>query len=272
MGSKNNRWMMSASQAWKVSVLLALLLVACVIALGTIVLVSNGWHFAKPGAGVSGADWWRMPVIDKSEPKEYFAFFLSMAGWVQAVAAVLTLVVAALALVQVSELKEQNRLAKDRARSESYRILISDRFVSIKRFLHDERVRNRLNAYWLDVEDICTADTTAQRKRLQEALDELRRDIARLGKGVQLPLLNRPACLDDIEALINEYNYLSKQLNEGSLDLKFNTDLGVENFKNLYLATRPLILGRRLMSSSYAQHFVEHVAPSDGEPCKTIGD
>ncbi len=73
---------------------------------------------------------------------------------------------------------------------------------------------------------------------------------------IDLPLLNgNEASLDHVEAIVNEYNYLSKLITEEKLDKDFMTHLGSDNFKNTFNNVRPLIVLRQKISPRYASHF-----------------
>jgi hypothetical protein len=73
------------------------------------------------------------------------------------------------------------------------------------------------------------------------------------------PLIGeRKLGFDHIEALINQYNYLSKGMEDGRLRKEFATDLGVANFEAVYELVLPIINLRRKIAPKYASHFVKH--------------
>ena len=80
------------------------------------------------------------------------------------------------------------------------------------------------------------------------------------------PLLGgKYASFDHVEMLINQYNYLSKLLNERKLKPEFATDLGIANFKNLYRDLLALIKLRQRLSDRYAIHFTKYYESSSDQ-------
>jgi hypothetical protein len=198
----------------------------------------------------------------EERPPGAWGNFLAAGGWAQALFAFATLLVAGIALSQVKELKEQTKIQRDRAEADTYRVLISDRMVSIKRFVRHPKVSEAFSWLLTETQKLpplphkpTDAEVKCQKGEFQFLLDETRRRIARAAKLVSLPLLGRAASLDDIEAMINEYNFLSKLILEDRLNERFITDLGIKNFGDIYDQVKPFIDARQILSPSYASHF-----------------
>jgi len=181
--------------------------------------------------------------------------FIAVALWVQTLVAWITLVVLAIAAIQIFYLQQQTALAQEQAEREAYRPLISPSMISAKRLLNSQEIQNELTK--LDAQ--VSAAVNESSARFEQLLDTTRKRFDEIAKSMSWPLLNGTyASLDHVEMLINEYNYLSKLINAKRLQEKFATDLGVENFKRVYDRVGPLIRLRRHLSPKYASHFKEY--------------
>ena len=197
--------------------------------------------------------------------------FLSAGAWLQALVAWLTSVVAwfSLAIIgfggyQVVLLKSQTALERERLEREDYRRLITPEMQSAKRLLHDPEIQDKLHDLdrWLTAAaNEATVSTSEQDERCRNSLDELRKEVDEIATRISFPLLgHNKASFDHLEALINEYNYLSKLIEDGKQKKEFATDMALANFQNVYVMVKPIIKLRRKISknAAYASHFSRH--------------
>lgn len=176
--------------------------------------------------------------------------FLNSAQWIQALIAWFALIVISFTLIF---LYEQIKKQKEQGERELYRPLISHETQAIKRFLAFPAVREEFRK----LQGQLSIEKKVTKAQAQEMLEELRRRIRHIAGDIELPLLGgSEASLDHIEALINEYNYLSKLIADKKLRKEFDTDFG--NFANTLTSVRPLIVLRQKIASNYASYFCYH--------------
>ena len=188
--------------------------------------------------------------------------------WIQVLIAWVTLLFIAIAASQIWLLMRQTSYQRERAEREAYRPLISSEMQSTKRFLNCKEIEK-----WMEIinkklaeldEKFPENDSSKRKQRIlgaQSILDQTRNAFSNIvqKQNMSFPLLgDNKMSLDHIEALINEYNYLSKLIDDGKLNETFATDLGVDNFKKVYERALPLIKLRRTLSEKYASHFLKY--------------
>jgi hypothetical protein len=182
------------------------------------------------------------------------------ANWLQALAALWAVAVTAAIAFQIFEVKKQTLIEQERAATEAYRPLISGHMQSIKRFLCTDEIDEALRSLDKALDHL----TNPLPAELHELLKKLRSTIAWKAKFIKLPLLGRNASLDDIESLINEYNYLCKLLLDETIGHRFATEMAMVNFVNIHRRLSPFLRLRRLLSPQYASHFSRFVDRTDG--------
>ena len=127
--------------------------------------------------------------------------------------------------------------------------------LSTKRFLQSDEVTNFLKKLRCRTAEIPEHD----RARYRELLEDVRQYIDKIGREMSFPLLGgRHASFDHLEALLTEYNYLSKLILDGRLKIGHATELGVKNFDRMYPLLFPIIELRDLISPGYASHFAKY--------------
>jgi hypothetical protein len=210
----------------------------------------------------------RLPIIS-------FADFLTAGGWMQAVVAWGTLVVTVVGATSIFFVRNQLKLDRERAERELFRPLISGDMQSVKRLINVVSIRNQLSELGSTLDEIETAikqqsETKEQYSRLladacAPIRESTRRRFNQRAARVKLPLLRgEKASLDHVEALLNEYNYLSKLILDKRLNAEFHTELGRENFRNVHRKLDAFIRLRRNMSPKYAVHFTAYVTQQPG--------
>jgi hypothetical protein len=197
----------------------------------------------------------RLPSTN-NEPLFNLPDFLNTAIWVQAYIAWITFVVVAFATYQIYLIHRQTKIQQEQTEREAYLPLISPETVSARRLLNSKEVREILDDILSEMDDADDAPTL----HFQEMLDATRKKIDSISKRMSWPLLHGTyASFDHIEMLLNQYNYLSKLINEHKLEKDFATDLGVANFKRVYQNAFAVIkLRRKLSGDSYANHFTKY--------------
>lgn len=178
--------------------------------------------------------------------------FVDAAVWLQSVVAWLTLFFVMLATLQIYYLSQQARAEKNRVEREAYRILISPSMQSSKRLITITPVRKMLKT----IEEMLRLEPDISIEECRYILEKVRVNVDLAASKEYWPLLpdNRIG-FDNIEALINEYTYLSKMIEDGVLAPKFVTELGYRNLINTHRSLSPIIELRRRMSKEYAVHF-----------------
>lgn len=177
------------------------------------------------------------------------------ANWVLALFAFLTLLVTSVAAFQLVLLQDQANFERERTEREAFRLLISPLMQSTKRFLRNPEVQAILKSLPSKM-DTMKGNSV---KRSILLLDQVRQDILIIGQKNKMPLLNNTSLsLDHIESLINEYEYLSKLINDERLKSKFATELSQENFVSVFNAAEPLIILRQNGSPKYAYNFTKY--------------
>jgi hypothetical protein len=134
---------------------------------------------------------------------------------------------------------------------------------STKRLLNHPKVKQVLQELqrWLEAHAVESLRLSENEKEelYRRMFDQIRTQFDQVADDMSFPLLgDRKAKFDHVEALINEYNYLAKLIEDGKQKKSFATDMAIANFNNLYQMVRPLIRLRRKISSkyaSYASHF-----------------
>jgi hypothetical protein len=175
------------------------------------------------------------------------------ASWVQVGVAFWTVAVTSVAAYQIVILRRQTRIQEQAAEAQTYRPLISPQMQSVKRFVWSQEFGGALQR----LQQALAAGPAPDSLKL--ALDTFRVDVRRVARRVDLPLLGRRACLDDVEALLNEYNYICKQIRDGVVGADFATDMAGRNLRRVFDRLEPFIRLRRSMSTAYASHFVAYV-------------
>ncbi|SNZ19282.1 hypothetical protein [Cohaesibacter gelatinilyticus] len=175
----------------------------------------------------------------------------NLGTWLQATISLLTLIITSFAIIQLFMVRQQIANDEIRKQQDAYRRLVDPQMVSIKRFIHSEHVGN-----CFDVLEEYLSNTELTQKDATTKLGELRADMRVDKPDDDYPLFQGKALtLDHIELVLNEYNSLSKLLNEGKLDSQFSTELGLKNFNTIYQKTLPFIKLRQNMNPSYAKEF-----------------
>lgn len=176
-------------------------------------------------------------------------------GWAQALIMLWTVAVTAVAARQIVILKKQTLIQQKTAETAAYRPLISPHMQSIKRFVWSSEFADVQSILELNLANLAISTTN----QLHSMLDSFRDQVYTAATQINLPLLGRDASLDDIEALVNEYNYLCKQLLDETLDSKFATEMSRQNLSRVHNRLRPFLNLRRQLSSQYASHFTKYV-------------
>ena len=176
---------------------------------------------------------------------------VNLGSWLQTVISLLTLIITSFAITQVLLVRRQLSNDEIRKQQEAYRRLIDPQIISIKRYLRSEKVKttqDELDAY-LSSNNVSVDEAKTK-------LDELRHIMKVKVKSKEYPLFTGTVItLDHVELLLNEYNSLSKMVNERQLSTGFSTELGLKNFTNIYEITSPIIKLRQIINSSYAKEF-----------------
>lgn len=168
--------------------------------------------------------------------------FFNSAMWVQAFVTWATFIAIALATIQIAYLHEQNERERERVKGETFLRLVSPEIISTKRLLAAEEIQSKLKEF---------ENRTGAPQML---LNELRESIAEISTKMRWPLLAPSyASLDHVELLLDNYNYLAKQIIEHKYDHKaLMTDLTLPNFRKTYENALPFIKLRRRLSDKYA--------------------
>ena len=203
-------------------------------------------------------NWWSLavdPSLDQSLNQSL--------TWIQASVAWFTLLFIAIAASQIWLVGRQINLERERAEREAYRRLISPEMQSAKRFLYCKEIMEQmkiLDAELLELDEKFPENDSRERtQHILDILDQTRNEFSNIAQNMSFPLVSdNKMSLDHIEALIDEYNYLAKLVEDGKLNKTFATELGVRNFKTIYERTLPLIKLRCKLSKEYASHFLKY--------------
>ncbi len=180
----------------------------------------------------------------------------SAAAWVQAAIYSCTLLVTCVLAFQVFLILRQMRNEQHKRHSEAYRILLRPEMQSTKRVLWSEDVGTLLSAIDNKLDSLKGGTPNIYRAMLEDVrkrFDEI------AGKIPMALFFGKTIGFDHVEALINEYNYLSKMIEEGQIEEGFATELSRENFKTVYKRVLPVIKLRQRISAKYASHFDRYV-------------
>lgn len=172
--------------------------------------------------------------------------------WIQAAAAVLTLVIGGSIFWQLKIAARQFESEREQTERELYLPLIGVRFSRVKRFCAQPFFQDFQN-------DFFGKDHSGE--KYNETLSHFRAGVLALAEEEQYCIENHSLItLDDIEYVISYYTYLSKLIHDGSLREKFATELGVANFINFYDKVYLFIKFRAENSASkYAMQYSKYV-------------
>ncbi|MBO0324292.1 hypothetical protein J0X14_18430 [Muricauda sp. CAU 1633] len=199
--------------------------------------------------------------LDK-HPSSYRDAFLNSAMWAQVIVACFTMIITGFGLLSIYEIKKQTEIQRQQMESQIYKTLISDRFVSIKRFLRSDYVQLNFQNIPQIKNNIISAHGETTKKEIAEKVLEILRENIRTYQGDHYPLMERQPVLDDIESLINEYNYITMLLLKGILSKDFATNLALKNLDLLYKnKLKPFIDLRNEIApdKSYASHYTQYI-------------
>lgn len=178
------------------------------------------------------------------------------ANWTQVLVTLWAMAVAAVAAYQIVILRRQTQIQERMAEMAVYRPLISPTSQSIKRFIASAAFQAEITRLRTQVLP------TLQAGAASAALDVFRARVAVCASAVALPLMDRPASLDHVESLVNEYNYICKQILERVVSADFATEMSVENIRNVHDRLLPFLELRRRLSPRYGKHFSDYVERS----------
>ncbi|MGI8569992.1 MAG: hypothetical protein ACR2KT_13480 [Methylocella sp.] len=201
--------------------------------------------------------------MDK-EAVKHLGDYLNPALWFQVLIAFFTMILSSVAIISVLLLYVQIRKQREQEERELYRALISYEMQSSRRFLAHEDVQSELNELDKTLDDIETKNNTKDPEIYIDILEGLRKKVRHISGDIELPLLSgKKASLDHIEAVINEYNWLSQLIIDRALRQAFVTRSTGDNFKSTFKLVHALIRLRQNISPNYASHFCEYCT---GEP------
>lgn len=183
-------------------------------------------------------------------------YYLSSAMWMQAFIASITALITLFGVSSIFLIKKQNKLQQKTFESTIYRNLISEQFIKIKQAIHSKELKKIMD----EIENKIKHEEQEIMNNL--LLDEIRRKVKKSFCHFIFNSTSKQVTLEDIELLINEYNYLSMLIENKTLSKNFATDLCIENFKNVYKKLIPFINVRRNLSKKYANHYIKYVESS----------
>jgi hypothetical protein len=202
---------------------------------------------------------WHPIVTSGSLPPLSLDQLIATGGWVQAIIAWCTLVVALVAIIQLAFMRQQHLTDKQRAESEIYHQLIAPEMQSTKRFLNSPEVIEimrtlieNVNEYHETTRGLGLDDRAL---RYDAIVEEFRDKLANAGETMSWPLLgSTKMSLDHVEFLINEYNYVATLMVYGVIDERFTRDLFRNNFLATYELIEPIVRLRRIRTPNFAGH------------------
>lgn len=215
--------------------------------------------------------------LNKEDKLPFISFtdFVAAGAWIQAIVAWTTFIVTAVGASSILLLWRQLKLDRERAERELFRLLISADVQSVKRVLHVKSIRKQLDELATQLDSV-EAELKEQCTRVDEynmlladacrpILERMRARFNQTAAKIKVPLLEpKRVSLDHVEALINEYNYLSKLILDKRLRADFHTELGQENFRNVHGRLLAFIRLRQNISPKYAVHFTRYVEARPG--------
>lgn len=192
--------------------------------------------------------------------------FLASAMWAQVFVAIAGAFVSYYLLNQVRLAQAQLALNRKTATAEAAKVLTSDKIMNVKRFLNQKEVGDYfcefVSRYKVDLSGEY-GDYTHDLYQFNEDLMRIRREVSDLSFKLS-PFFCR-VTLEDIEKLLNEYNYIGMLISHGVFDTPLITDMAMKNAKNVYSIIKPYIFFRKKPPGhrdGYASHYIHWVSGS----------
>ncbi len=194
---------------------------------------------------------------------------LSSAMWAQVFIMIVGVIVSYFLLNQVRLAENQIQLNRKTATAEAARVLMSHKMVAVRRFLRQGKVdaffKEMVEKYGIDLSGEYSG-CIFNRDDFNDDLKEIKIKIDEISLMVS-PFLYRIS-LEDIEALLNEYNYIGMLKKHGVFDEPLITDMALENARDVYSVLESYIFFRRkspVHRRKYASHYVDWVKSYSGE-------
>lgn len=230
--------------------------------------------------------------------------FNGLSGWLQALLGLVQAIIefgllcfaflgvrqVSIGVQQVGYMKEEAKRKRQDWENLIYRRLITPEAAAARKLLFSNLGKACTASLEEEIAGLDESGKGRNRRELQECLDKTRRkfdDIAGYAGPFEWTLTpTKCAGFDNIEALLNEYNYICKLMREDALSRTFATDQSLRNFVKVYRSLRPVIEVRGRLSkldavdlnkakagssdnllvwSAYASHYVEYCKVELGE-------
>ncbi len=190
-------------------------------------------------------------VIEKGVGAVKTSDFMSTAQWIQILISILGLLVSLFLLNQLSELKYERK----RAAAEAAKKLSCEDFRTARRILNNPDVVDFFNKMQkkLQNSDFEWQKNNMSEKEFNELFNTLKdelKDIDKQNGGINI--------LNNVELLLNEYNYIGLLIEHKVVDLDLMTDMAAKNAQTVFNIIRPYILFRRISPNhkEYASNYV----------------
>ena len=196
--------------------------------------------------------------------------FLSSAMWAQVLVAIIGALISyylltqvSLAQNQVSLIQDQIELSRKTSTAEAAKILTSERSVNTRKFLNQQKVIEYFKN--LSINHACLVsdedgNLIFDKKLFDAELNKIRNEVSELSREIS-PFLSQVK-LDDVEFLLNQYNYIAMLVEYRVFDEPLITDMAKKNAINIYNIVKPYIEFRRQTQSHkgmYANHYMNWV-------------
>jgi hypothetical protein len=189
--------------------------------------------------------------------------FLSSAMWAQVLIAIVGALISYYLLKQISLVQEQIQLSRKTSTAESAKILTSKRSINVRRFLNQDKAKKYFAK--LTTDHIChildeNGDLKFDKNKFDSELKIIRNEISKLSQEI-FPE-QKIITLDDIEYLLNEYNYIGMLIEHKVFDVPLITSMAKDNAINIYEIVIPYINFRRQTAAhnkGYASHYIKWI-------------
>ncbi len=189
--------------------------------------------------------------------------FLSSAMWAQVLIAVIGALISYYLLKQISLVQEQIQLSRKTSTAESAKILTSKRSINVRRFLNQDKAKEYFEK--LTNDHVChildeNGDLKFDKNKFDYELNIIRDEISKLSQEI-FPE-HKIITLDDIEYLLNEYNYIGMLIQHKVFDEPLITSMAKDNAINIYKIVMPYINFRRQTAThkkGYARHYINWI-------------